>query len=187
MTWSVLFHSNSQLRSRCPEGRVTQNNSCSPGFGAEPQQAENAQLRRGGSARFSHMARHRHCLRLLPQIGILAVSNASVCGLKRTKSAILPFATPQVFDACWCRAPSPGDCGLSVCVCAIYNRFLFQIGLFKKIIKNIFELSIDTSSPICYTLDTRTNFLIQFVITTSYFLLTRFVHSSTAGHAGFFQ
>ena len=62
--------SNSQLRSRCPEGRVTQNNSCSPGFGAEPQQAENAQLRRGGSARFSHMARHRHCLRLLSQQGL---------------------------------------------------------------------------------------------------------------------
>ena len=60
--------SNSQLRSRCPEGRVTQNNSCSPGFGAEPQQAENAQLRRGGSARFSHMALHRHCLPILYQI-----------------------------------------------------------------------------------------------------------------------
>ena len=41
---------------------------CSPGFGAEPQQAENTHIRRGGNERFSHMARHRHCLRLLHQI-----------------------------------------------------------------------------------------------------------------------
>lgn len=41
---------------------------CSVGIGAEPQQAENAQIRRGGNERFSHMARHMHCLLLLYQI-----------------------------------------------------------------------------------------------------------------------
>ena len=34
------------------------------------QQAENAQIRRSGNARFSHMARHKHCLRLLSQQGL---------------------------------------------------------------------------------------------------------------------
>ena len=37
------------------------------------QQAENAQIRRGGNERFSHMARHMHCLRLVS--GILDTSS----------------------------------------------------------------------------------------------------------------
>ena len=57
----------------------------------------------------------------------------------------------------------------------------------KSIFENIFELGVDIAFVMWYTRNTRTNFLNQFVITTSYFLLTRFVHSSTAGHAGFFQ
>lgn len=44
--------------------------SCSPGIGAGPQQTENAQIRRSGNAHFSHMARHKHCLRLVSRQGL---------------------------------------------------------------------------------------------------------------------
>ena len=39
----------------------------------------------------------------------------------------------------------------------------------RFILENIFELDIDIVPSICYTLDTRTNFLNQLAITTSYF------------------
>lgn len=78
--------SNCKLRSRCPKGSVTQNKFLFTGFGAVPQQAENAQIRRSGNERFSHMARHTHCLRLLcwtctplmNKHSLLAASNAFV-------------------------------------------------------------------------------------------------------------
>ena len=39
----------------------------------------------------------------------------------------------------------------------------------RFILENIFELDIDIVPSICYTFDTRTNFLNQLAITTSYF------------------
>ena len=45
----------------------------------------------------------------------------------------------------------------------------FDFARARFILENIFELDIDIVPSICYTLDTRTNFLNQLAITTSYF------------------
>lgn len=97
--------------------------SCSPGIGAEPQQAENAQIRRSGNARFSHMVRHKHCLRLLHQIWH-NTSKQCICNTNAQNPSI-PRSRNGWVSACWGFAPVPGSRSLFVCGCAIFNRFCF--------------------------------------------------------------
>ena len=65
---------------------------------------------------------------------------------------------------------SPQALIIAVCPSAAARfSIAFDFARARFIFENIFELDIDIVFSMCYTLDTRTNFLNQLAITTSYF------------------
>ena len=57
-------------KTQAPSGAQLTRNLWFKGLGRFPNKLENAQICRSRNERFSHMARHKHCLRLLSQQGL---------------------------------------------------------------------------------------------------------------------
>ena len=98
LLYPAMTHHIFSIRNKAPAGCAAHKELVIQRAWDASQQAENAQIRWGGNARFSHMARHKHCLLLLYQIWY-KIGKQCICIYKCEKPSIL-LPRNRWFPAC---------------------------------------------------------------------------------------